>query len=646
MRSNTIAILGLIATAQALPTRDRRQFELGDGSVDFSAGGNEGSPVLVAPGFQLPPGFKLPPGITFPRKRVPQGGTGGGKGGHHGGNKGDHHLGKPDEPIETPVDPPQESPVPEHPEYPEYPEYPEEPEYPEHEVTILDIIEAQQKLAIMKELIATLNDPVQKAAIQRAIEKTEAFLLENVGVVDPSELPKGPIIFAPGGRHRREASSENQKLYDTFVELTSSKHKPSFALYMVAEQILQILLEHGFEIDPTLLSAWARTSFTPRAKRQDGIFALPGSCDVEDIIGLETTLATLLIIYGNKPPPSIASLRNAVTAALIFCKTSQDPVVGGLIPEEPEEGGALVPEKPVEGGSLDPEKPVEGGSLDPEKPVEGGALDPEEPEEGGALVPEKPVEGGELDPEEPIEVDLTPEKPAEGGEVNPEEPIEVDLTPNLPDEGTPVVPVRPTKRSIITPNFPVPGGPIVPNIPGKGSPVVPVFPTRRGIITPNVPIEGGSIVPNIPDEESTVTPVLPTKRGIIIPNVPIKGGAIVPDTPDEESSVTPVFPTRRNTITPNVPVKGGPIVPNFPNKGSPVLVFPTPRGISIVPPAAGKIVIDEPEAGGAIVPAEPVASPDLSTGDEEDSTIVVETPAEGSVDPDETQEGNIVVEEP
>ena len=165
---------------------------------------------------------------------------------------------------------------------------------------------------------------------------------------------------------------------------------------MVAQQLAQLLLEKNFEFDPTILGAWTDFS-VGKAKRQ--IFALPGSCKVEDIIGLETTLATILLIYGPSPPASIASLRNAVTAALIFCYSSEEPMTE-ITPEIPVGGGEVIPEIPEGGGNVEIEEPVGSGIVIGE-PV-GGDIVVEEPEEGtiiveegdeGSIEIEKPEEG-------------------------------------------------------------------------------------------------------------------------------------------------------------------------------------------------------------------------------------------------------------
>ena len=203
---------------------------------------------------------------------------------------------------------------------------------------------------------------------------------------------------------RTDSKHDVAKLYGALVELLKSK-KPTFPVYMVAEQLVQLLLEEGFEFDPTILGAWSTFKV---GKRQDGIFALPGSCNPQDVIGLETTLATILLIYGPSPPASIASLRNAVTAALIFCKAAPEPSTE-ITPEIPEEGGAVVPNIPEEGGSVVPDIPEE-GEVEIEEPEEGevvveepevdfsidegeeGSIEIDEGEEGSIEIPE-PEEG-------------------------------------------------------------------------------------------------------------------------------------------------------------------------------------------------------------------------------------------------------------
>lgn len=151
-------------------------------------------------------------------------------------------------------------------------------------------------------------------------------------------------ILTPDLNRRSTGKHDVEKLYDTLVKLLSSK-EPSFPVYMVAEQLVQLLLQEGFEFDPKILGAWTKFKV---GRRQDGIFALPGSCDAEDVIGLQATLATILLVYGPDPPASIESLRNAVTAALIFCKVAPDPDTE-FTPEIPVEGGEVVVEEPEEG---------------------------------------------------------------------------------------------------------------------------------------------------------------------------------------------------------------------------------------------------------------------------------------------------------
>lgn len=156
----------------------------------------------------------------------------------------------------------------------------------------------------------------------------------------------GPILI-PDLNRRSTPKPDVEELYDALVELLSSNTKPSFPVYMVAEQLVQLLLEEGFEFDPKILDVWTEFTVTPR-KRQDGIFALPGSCAAEDVIGLETTLATIGLIYGPDPPASIASLRSAVTAALIFCKEAPD-IETEFTPEVPDEGEEVNIDEPEEG---------------------------------------------------------------------------------------------------------------------------------------------------------------------------------------------------------------------------------------------------------------------------------------------------------
>ncbi|MBE3048600.1 hypothetical protein IMZ48_40085 [Candidatus Bathyarchaeota archaeon] len=183
-------------------------------------------------------------------------------------------------------------------------------------------------------------------------------------------------VLTPGVHIRTAPDHDVKKLYEALVKLLGSK-KPSFPVYMVAEQLVQLLLEEGFEFDPQILGVWSSITV---GKRQAGIF-LPGSCSAEDIIGLQSTLAAILIIYGPNPPPSIASLRNAVTAALIFCKAAPDPDTG-ITPEIPDEGGEVVPDIPSGGGEVVPDVPSGGGSVVPDVPSGGGEVVPDVPEEG------------------------------------------------------------------------------------------------------------------------------------------------------------------------------------------------------------------------------------------------------------------------
>ena len=189
--------------------------------------------------------------------------------------------------------------------------------------------------------------------------------------------PGSGTVLTPGVHIRTAPDHDVKKLYQALIKLLSSKN-PSFPVYMVAEQLVQLLLEEGFEFDPQILGVWS-SSITV-GKRQAGIF-LPGSCTTEDVIGLQATLATILIIYGPNPPAPIASLRNAVTAALIFCKAAPDADTG-ITPEIPDEGGAVVPDLPSGGGSVVPDVPSGGGSVVPDVPSGGGEVVPEVPEDG------------------------------------------------------------------------------------------------------------------------------------------------------------------------------------------------------------------------------------------------------------------------
>lgn len=491
MRSNTLAILGLVAASQTLPTGEKRQFLVGDGSVDFCINNDcGGSGLIFTPSPQLPPGFAIP------KKRSPQ--YDGPRTGH-GADKGDEggKGGKPDDPWDPwhsrkpgPKEPPKEPDYPDYPpEKPSEPDYPgkdddnpdygeekpvydgekpgyddekpdygyekpdygkEKPDYPEHDyqeddVSREDIVEAQETLLFLQQLVLGVKDPEQKATIQVAIDEAKAFLEEHAGIVDIIADPGVGTILIPEGKVRRSTKPklDVDELYDVLVKLLESRD-PSFPVYMVAEQLVQLLLEEGFEFDPTILGAWARLN--PKVKRQDGIFALPGTCALEDIIGLETTLATILLIYGSDPPPSILSLRNAVTAALLFCKNAPD-IETELTPEIPVDGGDVVPEEPVE-GDISIEEPVE-GDIVVEEPDEGSAVS-ERPTRGAPLEPEDPVDGdedeeGEIAIEEPEESPLIIEEPAEGsvtigegeeGSVEVDEEEDGSFEVNEPDRGS------------------------------------------------------------------------------------------------------------------------------------------------------------------------------------------------------------------
>lgn len=545
MKTNTLALLGLVAASHALPARDkkaeRRQFQIGDSSSDFClVGGCEGDSsgggaALLTPEDLvnlLPPGVKLPPGFKIPRKRGPQNRGGGSGGWGRGGRDDGYGTIKPDDPWSGSVelepslpdeitivpgepdddpeevpqedvheypDPDEEEPEPEYPapEYPE-PEYPEpepepewypapeepEPEYPEEEeheypdedgdedtpqieVTMEDIIEAQQELLIMEQLVAQLQDSGQVEAIKLAIEKTKKFLKEHAGF-DEISVPGtggGSIVVPtkPPGMGRR-SNDDTFLLFEAFTELTTSsaynkKGEPSFPLFMVASQLAELLIQEGYEIDPKILGAW--TTLTPgrMARRQDGIFALPGSCGVDDIIALETTLATIGLIYGEFPPAHIRSLRNAITAALVFCYMAEAETT--ISPNNPSPGGSVTPVEPEEGGSIIPSLPEEGGSIEVEEPEEGGSIEAEEPEEGGSIEAEVPEEGGSIEPEEP----------EEGGEID----IEV------PEQGGRVIPGRRMARAIV-PVVTVPGGAVVPVIPSYDGRIVPESPVDSSIV--------------------------------------------------------------------------------------------------------------------------------------------------------------------
>lgn len=250
--------------------------------------------------------------------------------------------------------------------------------------------------------------PLQRAAIQRGIDQIKAFLAKNTGVDIDVSNPGVISIFEPGlkkrgGRHERPENIF--AILDQWTALTTERydrhHAPPAPVYLVACQLAQLLLDAGIDIDTSILQVWSHFQIADKVKRQDGIFTLPGSCNIDDIIGLETILATIMLIYGNEPPAHIQSLRNAVTAALLFCGVAEADA-GGMIPDRPSQGGGIIPDKPSEGGALEPDNPSKGGPLVPDRPSEGGNMVPDKPDQGGKMKPDNPSEGGDLEPEDPV----------------------------------------------------------------------------------------------------------------------------------------------------------------------------------------------------------------------------------------------------
>ncbi|KAI8161631.1 hypothetical protein KHU50_008094 [Colletotrichum sp. SAR 10_65] len=162
----------------------------------------------------------------------------------------------------------------------------------------------------------------------------------SVILIPGGNSPTNPPITAPDirpGKRQAGAAATRRDgnldaLRDTYLSLLESytgEAKPSVGTYMILLHLADILAGNGIVVD-TIVLGEATTVFGPSTKRQ--IFEI-GGCKDSDVIGLRTTLTSLLLIYGNKPPFEIWNLEQAIIAALKAC--GQDIGVGPIIPDQP-----------------------------------------------------------------------------------------------------------------------------------------------------------------------------------------------------------------------------------------------------------------------------------------------------------------------
>ncbi|KAI8218878.1 hypothetical protein K4K53_008546 [Colletotrichum sp. SAR 10_77] len=148
----------------------------------------------------------------------------------------------------------------------------------------------------------------------------------SVILIPGGNSPTNPPITAPDirpGKRQAGAAATRRDgnldaLRDTYLSLLESytgEAKPSVGTYMILLHLADILAGNGIVVD-TIVLGEATTVFGPSTKRQ--IFEI-GGCKDSDVIGLRTTLTSLLLIYGNKPPFEIWNLEQAIIAALKAC---------------------------------------------------------------------------------------------------------------------------------------------------------------------------------------------------------------------------------------------------------------------------------------------------------------------------------------
>jgi hypothetical protein len=223
-----------------------------------------------------------------------------------------------------------------------------------------NIADAELKLEIARQELQDCDDQDEKRSLKEYIKSLEKYLRKMAHITNISAPPGTTTTFTPG---KRDAFGFD-KLEEAFDELAcqfTDKH-PSLEIYLLLQHMASLLAAAGHAPSIIFLGP-AESTFGISSKTKRQIFGIGGSCSKDEIVSLLLTYSSLQSIFGTNPTPQIKSLEDAILTTLKYC--GSDPTTGTINPDPTNPGSPIVPDKPNPGSPIVPDKPHPGSPITP-----------------------------------------------------------------------------------------------------------------------------------------------------------------------------------------------------------------------------------------------------------------------------------------